>query len=860
MSDHFPPAKQRMHAGPGVFPIPAVAALALLCISQARAADPLDAPSLDAALDSSGRFSVQFASESGVNYKLVRIGQPAARSVVAITSGTGGQLALRDPVLPDQDTLYSVVITPDAAASDADGDGISDAVELATYPANDPLNPGRSIPSVDGAIAIPDRATFEFLARRDDVPGAQNVREVKFLMFGADTDSPTIHFFNSNRHLYHFFFARDVLRYTADMSLSLVEADNISELPATGTSQVIIGNIDGKLHFRVFDSRSRKIDDIGEDALRSSKRTLIAALKDDLAPYWESGISSEELQRETILDVNIIVENFLLTPFNAETYFSNSQRKNVAGSLIAHDSYVGPDGRAGIYTMEFWPTDPVEFSFVEKAYHALTTAMPFVDSKVVYHPASETQRTIFNVEREQFEKSYVRSISTQELFGNVTYTAMNMGVGYGLLRVANAGETLTARDLVIFRSLPNDLTHVAGIITEIPQTPLSHVNLKAIQNNTPNAYIRDAETNPDIAPLIGKYVRYEVTADGYEIREATQEEVDAFLEDLRPKESQCPERDLSATSIAPLADLVLESSSAFGAKVANLAELRRMLPLEMTPDGFGVPFYFYDSFMQANGFYEMAETMIGAADFKADPAVREARLKEFRSKIKSGKAPQWMMDAVKALKDSFPPGTGIRCRSSTNNEDLKDFNGAGLYDSYTHDPDEGHLIKSLRQVWAGMWTYRAFEERDFYRINHFAAAMGVLAHPNYADEQANGVAVTKNIVNPSWNGIYVNVQVGEDLVTNPEDESVPEEFLIAQLNPDDWSAYEIQYVRFSNRIPEGERVLTADQAKELALRLNTVQARFRTLYEAPAGFAMEVEFKITAEGNLIIKQARPWLE
>ena len=118
------------------------------------------------------------------------------------------------------------------------------------------------------------------------------------------------------------------------------------------------------------------------------------------------------METEIILDVNVIVENFLLTPFNAETYFSNSQRRNIAGSLIAHDSYVDADGRAGIYTMEFWPTDPVEFQFIEKAYHAVTTAMPFVDTQVVYHPASETQLTKYNLEREAFEASYVRTIST----------------------------------------------------------------------------------------------------------------------------------------------------------------------------------------------------------------------------------------------------------------------------------------------------------------------------------------------------------------------------------------------------------------------------------------------------------------
>ena len=832
----------------------------VLMLDQARAADPLDLPHLEPSIDSTGRFRVQFDSDPSAYYKLLRIGQPEERRVVAIVSGTGGQVELRDPVLPDQDTYYWVAVASVASSDDTDTDGISDAVELAEYPAANPLNPAASIDAEDGAIAIPDRETFEYLARRDDVPGAQNVREVKFVMIGVDTDYPTIHFFNTNRHLFHFYFARDVLRYTAGMSLTLVEAETVTDLPSTGRSKIIIGNLDDGLHFRVFDARGRRIENLGEDQLRSSKKPLITALKADLAPYWDTGIESAELQTEIIFKLNVIIENFLLEPFNAETYFSNTSRKNIAGSLIAHDSYVDDTGRQGIYTMEFWPTDPVEFRFVEKAYHIITASMPYVDTQIVYHPASETQRTMFNLEREEFEDSYVRSISTQELFGSVTYTAMNAGVGYGLLRVANAGETLTARDVVIFRSLPNDLTHVSGILTEIPQTPLSHVNLKAIQNSTPNAYIKDASTDPRVAPLVGKYVRYEVTPDRFEIREATQDEVDTFLDELRPAIRQFPERDLTETSILPLSELELEDSASYGAKTANLAELRRMLSNELTPDGFGVPFYFYDEFMKANGFYDMAWKMVHDRAFQEDPNLREAKLKDFRSTIKKGTAPEWMLDAIQELYDSFPEGTNLRCRSSTNNEDLEDFNGAGLYESFTHRLDEGHLIKSMRQVWAGLWTYRAFEERDFYRIDHFSAAMGVLVHPNYDDEQANGVAVTKNIVNPSWPGIYVNVQVGEDLVTNPEDESVPEEFLIARLNPDDWSAYEIQYVRFSNRVPEGETVLTPDQAETLARELATVQSRFRSIYRAPSSFAMEVEFKITADGDLIIKQARPWLE
>ena len=254
------------------------------------AADPIAVPTLDASIDFSGRFRVQFVSNSTDYYKLVRYGQPEERSVVAMAAGTGASISLRDPVLPGQDTLYHVVVTTMARAGDVDDDGLSDALELETYPATNPLNPARSISENDGAIAIPDRETFEYLARRDDVPGAQNIREVKFIMFGADTDSPTIHFFNTNRHLFHFFFSRDVLRYTAGLSVVLIEARNVAELPTTGVSQLIIGNIDGKLHFRVFNDTGRRIDDVSEDGLPGTKQSLLPALKSELAPYWETGI------------------------------------------------------------------------------------------------------------------------------------------------------------------------------------------------------------------------------------------------------------------------------------------------------------------------------------------------------------------------------------------------------------------------------------------------------------------------------------------------------------------------------------------------------------------------------------------
>ena len=57
-------------------------------------------------------------------------------------------------------------------------------------------------------------------------------------------------------------------------------------------------------------------------------------------------------------------------------------------------------------------------------------------------------------------------------------------------------------------------------------------------------------------------------------------------------------------------------------------------------------------------------------------------------------------------------------------------------------------------------------------------AMGILVHPNYTDELVNGVAVSFDPLYGKADHHYVNSQVGEDLVTNPDAHSLPEELLL----------------------------------------------------------------------------------
>ena len=138
--------------------------------------------------------------------------------------------------------------------------------------------------------------------------------------------------------------------------------------------------------------------------------------------------------------------------------------------------------------------------------------------------------------------------------------------------------------------------------------------------------------------------------------------------------------------------------------------------------------------------------------------------------------------------------------------------------------------------------------------------MGVLVHPNFDDELANGVAVTKNPYDPFWPGFYVNVQVGESLVTNPDPNATPDELLISAIG--EHGEYETQYIRRSTLTQDGAPVMTAAQIAGLTGLLETIQARFKVIYgkQDDPGFAMDVEFKVDARGALAVKQARPWVE
>lgn len=531
----------------------------------------------------------------------------------------------------------------------------------------------------------------------------------------------------------------------------------------------------------------------------------------------------------------------------------------IRGKIIYYPLTISPYGKLGVYAFEFGPLDSYPFKTVQRCYELLASNMPFLRNNWTYYPPENKALPKYRTEKELYNNSRVAVILNSDIYRNVNYLPLNQKEGYGKLKLLNEHERPNARDIVLYKTLPNELSRVGGIITSEPQTPLSHVNLRAMQDNVPNAYIARAHKIRKIADLIGKYVFYKVKNEDYELRPASLAEVEQHYEKLRPKETQYLNRNLSIKKIRPLKKINFDNSSSFGVKAANIATMLKFdFPEEIIPNGYAVPFNFYDKFMKYNNFYTELEKMLADTNFVKNYDVQEKMLAEFRDSIRNAQMPKWMIKALSKMQKSFSPGTSVRCRSSTNNEDLPGFSGAGLYTSKTQKPEEGNISKSIKQVYASLWNFRAFDERQFYRIDHFSVAMGVLCHPNYTNEQANGVAVANDPVYGTKNTYYLNTQIGEDLVTNPESLSIPEEVL---LNSDSEGDRGYTLIQTSNLTNNKEKLLSDEHLDQLRKYLTIIQNNFKKLYKTSdqSNFAMEIEYKITSENKLIIKQARPWV-
>ena len=598
-----------------------------------------------------------------------------------------------------------------------------------------------------------------------------------------------------------------------------------------------------------------------------------------------------------------------LAVFNQETYFS-AEKNTVVGTLAY---YVSVDS---MIAMTFFPTDYISPKQVADSYKLVEVRMLFLamngtKNRLFYMPAGSTAEKAAAEYASEFKAANIPVYTHADLFGDVAMQIMNTGTAYGTLRKLTAAELDTAivssHDILILETLPAEIPLVAATISKDAQTPLSHVNLAAQARKTPNIAFNGNALPDSLLALCGKLVKLEVKTNSYTVSETTLEEAQAFW-NKNKRDAIKLTYDLSDSGLIDFAYLNFTSSKSVGVKAANLAELHQLLP-DNSPNGFAVPFYHYSHFMdyaqvteelcersfedcgkegrsseictqvknacadalrQAQG-SESAEApqtslrsyitnVIAHEDFTTDTRLREAILDNIRYMFKHIPVEESFGNKLDAKVRDLYGEAGVRLRSSTNSEDLSDFNGAGLYKSVKATTREKDLPSDeIRKVWASVWSFKAFEERSLWNIDHMSVQMAVAVHESYPDEVANGVVITQNIADYSVAGIYANIQVGETSITNPEGGELPEIISIIPSPPPQRGVQSV-LLQHSSLSPDS-LILTDGEIYTLYQMVMQIQNRFASLYnEYPDALALDIEFKVMgADRKLIFKQVRPYI-
>jgi hypothetical protein len=558
-----------------------------------------------------------------------------------------------------------------------------------------------------------------------------------------------------------------------------------------------------------------------------------------------------------------------LASFEATEYYS-PDRRFVLGALTYYD---GP----GVWALEISPYDTASVAMITTLYEKVA-ASSYFGARLAFHPSSVAiEKTAKKL------AASVKVITTDELYAQTDYQPLTLGTTLGRIHFARAAELdaeyLGYEDIAVLDEAPNDITVVAGLITEEFQTPLSHVNVLSANRHTPNMGLRGAFDDEALRALDGKWAKLTVGAGEWSVSEVTADAAASFWKDHRPLPVALPELDLSVTDLVDIEDVTPEPKgeslrdsikkavTAFGGKAAQFSILAKTADVPV-PKAFAIPVFYYDQFMKENGLFDQVDALLADADFQADPATREADLAQLRDAMLAAPVNAEFQATLKAKLAKDYPGRTMRFRTSTNSEDLDGFPCAGCYESQSGDPTNwDSVLDAVRGAWSSIWLFRTFEERSYYGIDHHSVGMALLVHHNFPAEEANGVAVTNNPfdlagIEPAF---YVNVQWGGDAeVVHPPPGISSDSFLYFFDNPNQ----PVTFVSHSNLVLDGETVLDASQTHELGVALEAIHQRFSAAYGPKSGnqdwYAMDVEFKFddddSSDGraHLFVKQARPY--
>ncbi|MBA2341711.1 MAG: PEP/pyruvate-binding domain-containing protein [Pyrinomonadaceae bacterium] len=434
-----------------------------------------------------------------------------------------------------------------------------------------------------------------------------------------------------------------------------------------------------------------------------------------------------------------------------EQFFDNNYLKPNRRFILGTLAYQTPVRR---FTFEFWEGDLIPAEQIKEASEII--ARTFFE-KPAFKPNSlrqeEAAATIEGLER----------ISESDLAGAQEYQALNLAKGLGRIHVINKLDEhveIGSNEIIVLNEVPLHIPPVAGIIISRPSTPLSHINLLAKSWGVPNAYIKNA--GELFKEYDGWWMSFETLRDRYNIQRADNNQLREYQTRLAARRDvMTPRFNLSVNRFASLSEQRARSVIAYGAKSANLGEvLNSRLPNVTVPGGFTIPFFYYDQFIKENKLDDAIYEMMNDQRFVHDPAYRRERLTAMREKFARGGINAGLRAAVLRRFRAEFAGKGVFVRSSSNTEDLPNFNGAGLYNTVPNVRADEALIDAIKNVWSSLWNFEAYEARERAGVDHSKVYMAVLIQEGINADAAGVMITTDPYDKENRTSVYISAKRG----------------------------------------------------------------------------------------------------
>ena len=531
----------------------------------------------------------------------------------------------------------------------------------------------------------------------------------------------------------------------------------------------------------------------------------------------------------------------------SDANYSKPDRRFVLGSVLRYP-------RLGRYGVELWEGDVIEPELLRTTIGALQASF---HAPLTFKPNSDQQQTAAAA-------AGLPTIGVNEAYGSRDQLVLNKGRAVGRLVIVEDGheDALLPGDIALLKDTPIRLPPVAGIVTTRFTTPINHVNLLAKSWRIPNGYRADAERS--WAPLAGRQVLLDTRGRTIVVRAATPAEIKTAQRARSARAVRVPVADPTYDGLPSLAEQDDGWSRRTGSKAANLAEVAQIAQAAdagfVVPPGFSIPFAFYDRFVAANGLAAEIEAVL-KDDRRTDPAWRATALAALRQRFANGTMPESDRAAIVARKQALLASDGVFVRSSTNAEDLRGFNGAGLYDSVANVTSPEALEAAVKTVWGSLWNDRAFAAREAAQIDHRAVRAACLVQRGINADSA-GVMTTvdpfdeqqteERVFIAAKRGLGIRVvegrKVAEQLIYRPSLNSVQ---LLTRSQDDSMLHFAADGGVEEVKIDPARAVLTDDLVRSLGHIGLAIERRF-------GGRPQDIEWLIK-DGRIMIVQSRDYV-